>query len=45
MFTGGGKVGYSHSIVAGGFEEMLQETRDMPLTSLMMRLEIRSSKS
>jgi len=41
MFTGGGKVGYSHSIVTVGFEEMSQETRDMPLTSLMMRLKTR----
>ena len=31
---------YSHSIVAGGLEEMSKQTRLTPLTSLMIRLEI-----
>jgi hypothetical protein len=37
--------GYSHSIVLGGLEEMSSTTRLTPFTSLMMRLEIRASKS
>ena len=32
---------YSHSIVLGGLEEMSYTTRLIPLTSLMMRVEIR----
>src|SRR5262249_20935796 len=36
---------YSHSIVAGGFDEMSYTTRFTPDTSLMMRLESRASKS
>lgn len=35
---------YSHSIVAGGLLEMSKHTRLTPLTSLMMRFEIFSSK-
>ena len=36
---------YSHSIVAGGFDEMSSATRFTPGTSLMMRFEIRSRSS
>src|SRR3989338_2193075 len=36
---------HSHSIVAGGFEETSYTTLFTPLTSLMIRLEIRSSTS
>lgn len=36
---------YSHSIVPGGFEVMSNATRLTPGTSLMMRLESRSSSS
>ncbi len=36
---------YSHSIVAGGFEEMSYTTRLIPPTSLMMRVEIRPRTS
>ena len=36
---------YSHSIVAGGLPEMSYTTREMPSTSLMMRLEQRPRKS
>ncbi len=36
---------YSHSIVLGGLEEMSYTTRFTPLTSLMMRDEIRPSSS
>ncbi len=36
---------YSHSIVPGGFEEMSRATRFTPATSLMTRLEMRSSRS
>ena len=37
--------GYSHSIVAGGFEEMSSATRLTSRTSLMIRPETRSSRS
>ena len=37
--------GYSHSIVAGGFELMSSATRLTPGISLMIRLEIVSSRS
>ena len=33
-----GTLGYSHSMVAGGFDEMSSVTRLQPRTSLMMRL-------
>lgn len=36
---------YSHSIVAGGFDEMSYTTRLTPRTSLMIRFEIRPSSS
>ncbi len=36
---------YSHSIVAGGFEEMSRATRLTPGTSLMIRFDTRSSRS
>ena len=36
---------YSHSMVAGGFELMSRATRFTPATSLMIRLEARSSRS
>jgi len=36
---------HSHSIVAGGFEEISKTTRLIPLTSLMIRLLIFESKS
>jgi len=36
---------YSHSIVAGGFDEMSYTTRFTPGASLMIRLEIRASTS
>jgi hypothetical protein len=36
---------YSHSMVAGGFDEMSYTTRLMPRTSLMMRDEILASRS
>ena len=36
---------YSHSIVPGGFDVMSYATRFTPGTSLMMRLEMRSSTS
>ena len=36
---------HSHSIVAGGFDEMSSATRFTPGISLMIRLEIRSSTS
>ena len=36
---------YSHSIVAGGLELMSYTTRFTPLTSLMMRVEMRASRS
>ncbi len=36
---------YSHSIVAGGLDEMSNATRFTPSISLMMRLEMRSSRS
>ena len=36
---------YSHSIVAGGLDEMSRATRLTPGISLMIRLEIRSSRS
>ena len=36
---------YSHSIVAGGFDEMSSATRFTPGTSLMIRFEIRSRRS
>ncbi len=36
---------YSHSIVAGGFDEMSYTTRDTPFTSLVMRLDARASTS
>src|SRR5262245_29912385 len=36
---------HSHSIVAGGLPEMSYTTRLMPCTSLMMRFEVRASKS
>ena len=36
---------YSHSIVAGGFDEMSYTTRLMPRTSLMTRLETRPRRS
>ncbi len=36
---------HSHSIVPGGFDEMSSATRLTPATSLMMRLEMRSSTS
>ena len=38
-------VGYSHSIVAGGFDERSRATRFTPGTSLMIRFEIVSSTS
>ena len=37
--------GYSHSMVPGGFDVMSSTTRLTPGTSLMMRLEMRSSRS
>lgn len=37
--------GYSHSMVAGGFEEMSYTTRFTPSTSLMIRFEIRPKTS
>ena len=37
--------GYSHSMVAGGLEEMSYTTRLTPWTSLMMRLEMRARTS
>src|SRR4029453_555617 len=36
---------YSHSMVLGGLEEMSRTTRLTPFTSLMMRLEMRASRS
>ncbi len=36
---------YSHSIVAGGFDDTSYTTRFTPFTSLMMRVESRASKS
>ncbi len=36
---------YSHSMVAGGFDEMSRQTRLTEGISLMMRLEIVSSRS
>ena len=36
---------YSHSIVAGGFPLISYTTREMPFTSLMIRLETLPSKS
>ncbi len=36
--TSSGSYAHSHSIVAGGFDEMSRQTRLRPLTSLMMRL-------
>jgi hypothetical protein len=36
---------HSHSMVAGGFEEMSYTTRLMPRTSLLMRLEMRPRSS
>jgi hypothetical protein len=42
---GGGEPAYSHSIVAGGFDEMSRATRLTPATSLMIRFEARSSRS
>src|SRR5262249_61742142 len=36
---------HSHSIVAGGFDEMSYTTRFTPWTSLVMRLEMRASSS
>jgi hypothetical protein len=36
---------HSHSIVAGGFDETSRATRLTPPTSLMIRLETRSSRS
>ena len=36
---------YSHSIVAGGLPLMSYTTREMPFTSLMMRLDTRPRKS
>ena len=36
---------YSHSIVPGGFDEMSSATRLTPATSLITRLEMRSSRS
>ena len=38
-------VRYSHSIVAGGFDEMSYATRLMPRTSLMMRFDARPRTS
>ena len=38
-------VHYSHSIVAGGFDEMSYATRLMPRTSLMMRFDARPRTS
>ena len=40
-----GFVSYSHSIVAGGLLVMSYTTRLTPSTSLMMRLEVRPSRS
>src|SRR5690242_12519782 len=40
-----GLVAHSHSIVAGGLPEMSYTTREMPATSLMMRLEMWPSTS
>jgi hypothetical protein len=40
-----GNCRYSHSIVAGGFEEMSRATRLTSRISLMIRLETRSSRS
>lgn len=36
---------YSHSIVAGGFDEMSYTTRFTPFTSLMIRVEMRPNRS
>lgn len=36
---------YSHSMVAGGLDEMSSTTRLIPATSLVMRLETRERKS
>src|SRR5437868_4102284 len=38
-------VAHSHSIVAGGFEEISYTTRFTPFTSLMIRVEMRASRS
>ncbi len=40
-----GDFSYSHSMVAGGFEEMSRATRFTSVISLMIRLETRSSRS
>ena len=40
-----GRLAYSHSIVAGGFDETSSATRLTPRTSLMIRFETRSSRS
>ena len=40
-----GDAAHSHSIVAGGLDEMSSTTRLIPRTSLMMRLEILASSS
>src|SRR5205085_4508626 len=39
------KLHHSHSIVLGGLLEMSQQTRLTPLTSLLMRAEMRASRS
>ena len=41
----GGRGGYSHSIVPGGFDEMSSATRFTPGTSLMIREEMTSRRS
>ena len=43
--TGEQRVDYSHSMVAGGFEEMSYATRLIPGTSLITRVEIFASRS
>ena len=45
MLHASSSVTYSHSIVLGGFEETSNTTRLMPLTSLMIRFEMRPSRS
>ncbi len=45
MTKGGERPSYSHSMVPGGFDVMSSVTRLTPSTSLMIRVEIRSSRS
>src|SRR5207244_6343208 len=43
--AGSPPIDYSHSMVLGGLLEMSKQTRLMPLTSLLMRDEMRASSS